>query len=180
MYESAVGLEDIGFKVGSKTEEQSYLKIVGYELERSPGRLRLPAFKTVLLYNVMRRLASQLVVDTGIVRSALGVWVWAVMLRRDVFSAAFHMLHFVQFFDRARARWWKSARREFKVMAGLVTAIFADTGAPLAHCVYAIHAQGHDDGDDWAGWRCWVACGRGLCTDAFCQKHKARSQCGQT
>ena len=58
MYESAVGLEDIGFKVGSKTEEQSYLKIVGYELERSPGRLRLPAFKTVLLYNVMRHLAS--------------------------------------------------------------------------------------------------------------------------
>jgi hypothetical protein len=30
--------------------------------------------------------------------------------------------------------------------------MFADTGAPLAPCVYATDAQGHDDGDDWGGY----------------------------
>ena len=68
----------------------------------------------------------------------MGVWVWAAMLGCDVLAAAFHIFHSVQFFDGAGAQWWKSARREFKVMAGLVMAMFADTGAPLAPCVYAL------------------------------------------
>ena len=134
MHGTAEGLEDIGFRVGTKTVAQECLKIVGYEVERSPARLRLPAFKALLLYRVMRHLAAQLEVDTGLVRSAQGVWVWAAMLRRDVLSAAFHVFFFVQFFDGARAQWWKLARLEFNVMAGLIMGMFADTGAPLALC----------------------------------------------
>ena len=67
MHESAVGLEGIGFRVSTKTEAQSCTKIVGYEVERAPARLRLPAFKALLLYGVMRHLAAQLEVDTGLV-----------------------------------------------------------------------------------------------------------------
>ena len=48
------------------------------------------------------------------------------MLRRDVLAAAFHIFHFVQHFDGSKARWWKSARLEFRVMAGLVMAMYAD------------------------------------------------------
>ena len=107
---------------------------MGYEVDRAPARLRLPAFKALLLYRVMRHLACQLDVDIGRVRSALGVWVWAAMLRRDALSAALHTFNFVQYFGGAQARWWKSARWEFRVMAGLVMAMFADPGAPLAPC----------------------------------------------
>ena len=84
----------------------------------------------------------------------MGVWVWAALLRRDVLAAVFlfYIFNVVQFFDGARARWWKSARREFKIMAGLVMAMFADTGASLALCVSATDAQGHDDGDDFGGY----------------------------
>ena len=93
----------------------------------------------------MKYLARQLVVNTGLVRAALGVWVWAVMLRRERLSAAFHIFHFVQEHDGAMARWWKSARREFLVMADLVMGMWADVGAPLAPFVYATDAQGADD-----------------------------------
>ena len=152
MHKTAEGFEDIGFRVGTKTVAQDCLKIVGYEVERSPARLRLPAFKAFLLYQVMRHLAAQMEVDTGLVRSALGVWVWAAMLRRDVLSAAFHIFHFVQHLDGAKARWCESARLEFRIMAGLIMGMFADTGVPLAPCVFATVAQGHDDGDDWGGY----------------------------
>ena len=37
-------------------------------------------------------------------------------------------------------------------MAGLVMAMFADSEAPLAPCVFATDAQGHDDGVDWGGY----------------------------
>ena len=68
MHESAVGLEGIGFRVGTKTEAQSCAKIVGYEVERASAWLRLLAFKDFLFYAVMHHLPSQLGVDNGLVR----------------------------------------------------------------------------------------------------------------
>ena len=88
---TADALENIGFQVKDRTPAGDCLKIIGFEVERKPARLRLPARKAWLLRAAMKHLSRQLVVDTGIVRAILGIWVWAVMLRRELLSAAFHI-----------------------------------------------------------------------------------------
>ena len=152
MHESATALEDIGFIVSERTEASACLKVIGFEVERHPARLRVPVGKASLLVRSMLYLVSQFRVNTGHVRSVLGIWVWASMLRREALSAASNIFHFVQHFDGEEATWWPTARREFKHMAGLVHALYADAGAQLAPYVYATDAQGADDAADCGGW----------------------------
>ena len=69
-------LEDIGFEVSNRQPFPDLHKIVGYEPERRPARLRLPAERGALLQQALRHQTTLFLVDTRVLRSLTGVWVW--------------------------------------------------------------------------------------------------------
>ena len=151
MHEAADALERQGFVVGDRTQASECTKVVGFEVQRSPAMLRLPAAKASLLIRSMLWLASCFIVDTGHVRSILGIWIWGAMLKREALAAGNSIFRFCQHFDGEKAQWWPTARREFRTMAGLVLSLYADVGARIAPYVYATDAQGAGEGDH-GGW----------------------------
>lgn len=75
------------------------------------------------------------------------MWVWGALLRRDLLSAPHAIFEFTTKCAGQHVRWWASARRETWVMAGLVMAMVADLGAPLASELFATDAMGASEED---------------------------------
>ncbi len=144
-------LEDIGFEVSNRQPFPELHKIVGYEPERRPARLRLPAERGALLQQALRHQTTLVLVDTRVLRSLTGVWVWAALLRRDVLTIPYVFFKFLDFADGAVVPWWRSARREVSSMATAVAALYADLGAPLAPVLFATDAMGANDDDGGFG-----------------------------
>ena len=122
MHLAADALEGLGFRVSDGRGDQEVEKIVGYVAERRPARLRLPVRKARLLHDALIHLALKPTVCVETLRSAVGVWIWGVLLRR--------------------AFWWPSAREEVRWMAGAVMGLYADWGSPLLLAVLATDAGG--------------------------------------
>ena len=68
-------LTEAGFKVTDRQYDPELERIVGYSVCRSPARLELPLKRAVLLREALRWMISQARVDTGALRSLVGVWV---------------------------------------------------------------------------------------------------------
>ena len=151
MHKSSDASERVGFIVGDRTDASDCTKVVGFEFQKSPAMLRLPAEKASLLVRSMLWFASCFIVDTGHVRSILGIWVWGAMLKREALAAGNSIFRFCQHFDGQRAQWWPTAGREFQTMAGFVLSLYAHVGARIAPYVYATNAQGAGEGDR-GGW----------------------------
>ena len=82
----ADALEVIGFVVGERSPHGKTERYVGYEPVTHPARLQLPADKAVDLREALLEVVAQPQVDTGVVRSVVGVWIWCALLRRDLLS----------------------------------------------------------------------------------------------
>ena len=154
MEKGADGLVDEGFVVTDRTGSRNVQKIVGYEIVRKPATFRFPLTKSVELQDCMRELIAQDVVDTSIVRSLLGVWIWGSLLRRETLSIPHAIFRFCEKCPDQWAVWWPSARREFRAMSNVIGILAADVGAPLAPTIFATDAQGANDlsSDDHGGW----------------------------
>ena len=117
-------------------------RIVGYEVERSPAGVRFPAKKAVVLQDALRSLAALQHVSIRTLRSAVGVWIWGALLRRELLCIPHAIFKFMDRYEGRVALWWPSARHELRIMADLIQYMFADIGAPLSPVLFASDAQG--------------------------------------
>ena len=147
MHSAADALTKTGFKVTDRREAGPAQRIVGYELEESPARLRAPALKALMIRSALLFVASLHEVDTHVIRSLLGSWLWLALLRRELLSIPQKVFSFIDRFEGLRVTIWPSVRRELLAMAKTVGALYADVGAPLAPTICATDAMGADSGD---------------------------------
>ena len=68
-------------------------------------------------------------------------------MRRDILSAPHALFGFINKYSGSKVEWWASAHREWWTMIGLIMAMVADIGAPLANCVFATDAMGASEID---------------------------------
>ncbi len=140
MHGIADGLQEAGFGVDDRSEDHQLEKVVGYELQRRPAKIRLPGAKSVLLEDALLYLGRAALADTHALRSVLGVWIWGALFRRDLLCIPHAVFRFLDTYPDRTVRWWESARREAFVMAAVVGLMSADVGAPLATCLFAADA----------------------------------------
>ncbi len=144
---TVAALEEAGFDVPNVQADAELLKVIGIEPERSPARLRLPADRAAMLQSALRHLVSLAVVDVAVLRSLVGVWVWAALLRRDLLCIPAAIFKFMDAYEGQVTLWWRSARREAACMATAIGAFYADLGVPLAPVIFATDAMGASDED---------------------------------
>ena len=68
-------LEGMGFVAKDRREHGQVGKIVGYEIESSPARVRAPLRKAALLYEALKVMTEHEWVHLDHLASVLGVWV---------------------------------------------------------------------------------------------------------
>ncbi len=85
--------------------------------------------------------------DIDALRSLVGVWIRAALLRRDLLSIPGVVFRFMEQFEGQVVRWWKTARREAACMATAGAAFYTDLGAPLAPVIFATDAMGAGEVD---------------------------------
>ena len=112
----------------------------------------MPAAKAALLHETLGWLLRQETVDVDAVGSALGIFVWACSVRREVLSALSACFLFVDKLRGRRARWWPSAWAELNMARDLIPLLYASLGAPLCDLVGATDAMGAEDGGDYGGF----------------------------
>ena len=95
-----------------------------------------------MLVDALRALARAPRADIDETRSALGVWVWAALLRRDLLSIPQCLFSFIERHQGLVVPWWPSARRELLCMSYTVLAMFTDLGAPLSNLICVSDAMG--------------------------------------
>ena len=81
-------------------------------------------------------------VHTGLLASALGIWIWGALLRRELLSIPHAIFGFIEQHRERHARWWPSARREARLMVWATCFMAYEASAPLCPVVFAIDAQG--------------------------------------
>ena len=157
----ADALVSAGFVVDNRELDGTLQKIVGYEPQRSPARLSVPARKAVLMVDALRHLVMQKKVVVNQVRAVLGVWIWGALLRRELLAIPQSIFSFCDRFAGSECDWWPSARREAEWMASMCGAMYADLGAPVADTVFATDAMGESNQDAGGygivGTRCFHA-----------------------
>ena len=87
-------------------------------------------------------LARQEKVQANVVRSVLGVWIWAALLRREVLCIPHSIFQFCAKCEHQYVHWWPRARQEMKAMASVVPHLIAHLGAPLSDIIFATDAMG--------------------------------------
>ena len=150
--EASNQLESIGFDVKDRQFDPELEKIVGYSVRRNPARLELPLKRAGLLREALRWMVAQMKVDTSLLRSLIGIWIWGALLRRDLLSVPHAVFRFMNFHDGNLATWWQSARREVSAMAELIPSMYMHLGAPVAPVLFATDARGGDGYGDAGGF----------------------------
>jgi hypothetical protein len=97
----ADALEAIGFVVKDRTHDDKLTRIIGYEPERSPARLRLPLRKRVLLTEAMQWAVNRRWIDTALLHSLLGMWLHGALLKRELLSIPSSLF---QIIERTRSK----------------------------------------------------------------------------
>ena len=144
---AADALEKKGFKVTDRRCCGQVDKIVGYVPERSPARLRLPSRKAAVLREALMFMVSAESVCIESLRSIVGMWIWGALLARPWLAALQTVFQFMTEKAGQRARWWKAARLEVRLMAFAVPGLYADLGSPLFQGILATDAEGENDYD---------------------------------
>jgi hypothetical protein len=145
MVRSADALTTVGFRVTDRRTAVYGQRIVGYDLEESPARLRAPALKCVQVRAALRFLHEQNVVDVDVLRALVGVWLWMALLRRDLLCVPQSVFRLIEVHEGHRVIWWPSARREVLAMSQAVLGMYADVGAPTPCVIMATDAMGAED-----------------------------------
>ena len=95
-----------------------------------------------MLHEALMFFVSRQWVEVDLVRSALGMWVWAALLRRETLSIPAVVFQFTRELAGTCSCWWPSARREVRAMAAVLPLMWADVGAPISNLCLATDACG--------------------------------------
>jgi len=151
METAAEALEAIGFLVPDRKPPQDTQKMLGFNLCQNPTRLEVPGEKVALITETLLWLALYPVVDTKLLRSVLGMWVWAATVRRELLSITSAVYKFIDTFWPARVPWWPSAREEVLHMAALTPFLVQKLFRPTPPILFATDAEGANE-DDFGGF----------------------------
>ena len=80
---AASSLRNIGFTVTDVQHSSEAKKAIGFVLEQEPSKLVLTRERMAALYGSLCWLVEIDMVDTVVLRSVLGVWIWAATLGRE-------------------------------------------------------------------------------------------------
>ena len=86
METAARALKNLGFGTSSEVRDQDFDKIVGYELTHAPPLLRVPASKGFMMMEALKWLTLAPWVDVDLLRSIMGMWIWACLTSRLLLS----------------------------------------------------------------------------------------------
>jgi hypothetical protein len=147
MHKLADGLEDIGFEVNDRQDHTQVTKAIGFAFKQNPAEFLLPAKKMTLLQQALEWLIQAPTVDTCILRSVLGIWVWASSLCRCELAIAGTIFQFVNNYYPYRATWWPVVIREMEILIALVPALRHQLFRPTWPVVFATDAEGANNQD---------------------------------
>ena len=85
--------------------------------------------------------------DTRLLSSVLGIWVWAASLCRSQLAVANNIFQFTNQYFPKRAKWWPSVIREIKMMMALTPALQHRVYRPTWPVVFASDAEGANNTD---------------------------------
>jgi hypothetical protein len=142
MHRAADALEAVGFKVDDRRGRAQLQKIIGYAPSQRPAQLRLPDSKLAELHEELARLLQYWVVSVPNLHTAIGRWLWAMLLRRDLLSQAHGIFSFLERCEGQTVRWWPKAWLEVNSIKDTLFLAILDVGAPLASTIFASDAMG--------------------------------------
>ena len=142
-------LSKLGFvikeRIGAENRDK---KMIGVRLDPQLPVVSLPANKAMLLRESLWWVASHPTVNTGILRSLVGVWTWAALLARPLLSAMHVIFTFIERFPDQTVLWWPSARWETRRLGHLVPALRADLSRMPFAWICASDASGSNSIDE--------------------------------
>ncbi len=141
MESAATDLEALGFKVPDRRSGDTLDKIVGYAIQVNPLRFTVPPHKLALLHESLSFLIACRRVHTGLLRSILGSWLFAALLRRETLSCLQHIYTFLERFEDEWTSLWPSVRRELVVMRSLLPLLWYAPNYPISGTVLATDAM---------------------------------------
>jgi len=148
MQRCAEALEEIGFVVPERRlSSDKRKKLVGYEFQESPPAITLTALRAHQLSTTLWWLTLAPKIDIELLRSVMGVWVWAALIARHwlaIPSSTFRMMDVCAY---RRVPWWPSARAEVRVLARGVPALRRSLDSPVAPVLFSSDAEGANDRD---------------------------------
>ena len=157
MHKCADTLESLGFIVGDRrgapatgdgaARAEELGKVIGYVHCRSPAQLRPPGPKLAKLHLAFTTLISYDKVCVDSLHSLVGLWLWMMLLRRDLLCIGHGLFQFIERNQGRYVKWWESARDEVRCIADTLMLCILDVGAPLAPAVYATDAMGASEVD---------------------------------
>ena len=86
MLTSAASLEALGFRVTTQAAGSDE-KVVGYVFNSNPAVISPPWGRVCMLREALLALTARRWVDTGVLRSLLGLWLWMALLRRELLES---------------------------------------------------------------------------------------------
>ena len=109
MLNMAQAWEEEGFVVNEKEVVEQGDKVVGYELQNFPPRVKLAGKKAVQLDAAMGWLLEVNWMDVESLRAAVGVWLWGALLRRELTSLPALIFEMLEKRPGEVVRWWWAA-----------------------------------------------------------------------
>ena len=137
--------------VPDRTRARDVAKVLGFMLMQNPLRLTLPPGKASMLQASLLWTTGSPMVDTSLLRSLVGVWIWAASLNRVHLSIPSTVFKFIDNFFSHRVPWWASARKEIKLMAYTVASLVHHLALPSPSLIFATDAEGANH-LDCGGW----------------------------
>jgi len=147
MHTMADGLEELGFEVSDRVEAEQSRKAIGFQFAKGPDRLCLPGDKAVLLQLTIEWLLEAPIVDTALLKSVVGIWIWAASLARNQLAIPENVFQFLQCHFPRRAKWWNTAKKELRWMASMVPALEHRLHRETWPVVFATDAEGVNGSD---------------------------------
>lgn len=145
--EVANGLEQIGFGVSERNQAPIRGKILGFEVDPTPGSIAISPIKACTLQSGLEWIAKRPFVNTRLLSTLLGIWVWAAALDRTQLSVPSNLFSFLTKHFPKTVNWWPSARKEVVEMAALIGGLKLHTYRDLSNMVIATDAEGHNEED---------------------------------
>ena len=94
LHAAADAFERIGFLVPDRREFA--IKVIGYAPFRSPALVRVPSTKLARLHLALGELLSSSTVCIPHLHSLIGLWLWSMLLNRNLLSVAQSIFQFIE------------------------------------------------------------------------------------
>ena len=100
-----------------------------------------------MLAGTLQWLANQDTINVTVLRRVIGIWIWCVLLRRDLLSIAHAVFRFLERYEFGEHRLWATVQRELRFMSWSLPLCFHDLCHKSPGVIFATDAQGANSVD---------------------------------